>query len=184
MSTIRNLLFRALKNTSLETRIVKDVLNYEQPTKYIVESDDYHNDSTLTPVLTANKAFLLGYTSEKYGIYDKGSCIIFDDFTMDMKYVDFPFKVKSSAIKILTPKPDMNLKYVFEYLSFLNLTSSNHKRHYISEVESMPIYISEVYIQNTFSNLFSALDKKIEFEFHYYDLLLSQKQYLLRQLFI
>ena len=183
-STIRNSLFRELRKTNSKTCIVRDVLNYEQPAKYIVESADYHNDSTLIPVLTANKAFVLGYTSENYGIYDKGDCIIFDDFTMDLKYVDFPFKVKSSAIKILTPKSGMNLKYIYEYLSFLNLASSDHKRHYISEVESMSVYIPELDTQNMFSDLFSALDKKIAGESHYQDLLLSQKQYLLCQLFI
>jgi len=183
-STIRNLLFKALKKVNSETRTVRNALDYEQPAKYIVESADYHNDSTLTPVLTANKAFVLGYTSENYGIYDKGECIIFDDFTMDMKYVDFPFKVKSSAIKILTSKPGTNLRYIFEYLSFLNLTSSDHKRHYISEVESMPIYISEIDVQDRFSNLFSFLDKKIEIELHCNNLFIKQKQYLLRHLFV
>jgi type I restriction enzyme S subunit len=135
-------------------------------------------------VLTANKAFILGYTSENYNIYDKGECIIFDDFTMDLKYVDFHFKVKSSAIKILTPKSSVNLKYIYEYLCFLNLVSDDHKRHYISEVESMPIYVPQIGIQNAFSNLFSVLDKKIRLESCHNDLLNTQKQYLLCQLFI
>lgn len=78
---------------------IKELLNYEQPTKYIVESDDYINAGI--PVLTANKAFILGYTNENRE-YNKGNCIIFDDFTMDFKYVDFNFMVKSSALKILT----------------------------------------------------------------------------------
>ena len=91
-------------------------MNYEQPTKYLVSDTDYSSDASKIPVLTANKSFVLGYTNEKFGIYDKGECIIFDDFTMDLKFVDFPFKVKSSAIKILTPKLNVNLRFVFEYL--------------------------------------------------------------------
>ena len=183
-STIRHILFMQIEKSNTERKRIKDILDYEQPTMYIVENTDYQSDVSLIPVLTANKAFILGYTSENYGIYNKGNCIIFDDFTLDLKYVDFPFKVKSSAIKILTSKPSINLKYVFEYLSFLDLTSRDHKRHYISEVESMLIYVPEIEMQDIFSILFSILDEKIVLESHHYNLLTTQKQYLLSQLFI
>src|SRR3989344_7186395 len=90
-----------------------DVLDYEQPTNYIVSSEDY-SDKYKTPVLTAGKSFILGYTDEKEGIYDKLPVIIFDDFTRANKFVNFKFKVKSSAMKLLTPKNDnLNIKYVF-----------------------------------------------------------------------
>ena len=39
------------------------VTRYEQSTKYIVRSNIY-NDSFSTPVLTAGKTFILGYTDE------------------------------------------------------------------------------------------------------------------------
>src|SRR5690606_20364470 len=100
--TIRYRLYEQILNQKNDLVQVKDTLNYEQPTKYLVTNTDYSYDISLIPVLTANKAFVLGYTDEEFGIYDKGQCIIFDDFTMDVKFVDFPFKVKSSAIKILT----------------------------------------------------------------------------------
>ncbi|WP_221412070.1 restriction endonuclease subunit S [Empedobacter brevis] len=120
--TLRYQLYEQILNHENEYVQVKDTLNYEQPTKYLVTNTDYSSDISLIPVLTANKAFVLGYTDEEFGIYDKGQCIIFDDFTMDIKFVNFPFKVKSSAIKILTAKPNVNLKFIFEYLSFLNLS--------------------------------------------------------------
>ena len=53
------------------------------------------------PVLTAGKSFVLGYTNETQGVYTQVPVVIFDDFTTDSKYVDFPFKAKSSAMKIL-----------------------------------------------------------------------------------
>ena len=93
---------------------IADVLSYEQPTKYIVSDTEYSDNKDLTPVLTANKAFVLGYTEEVEGIYDKGPCIIMDDFTLDSKIVDFPFKVKSSAIKILSAKTSVRLRYIYE----------------------------------------------------------------------
>ena len=77
-----------------------DLLEYEQPTAYIVESTDY-SDSYSVPVLTAGKSFILGYTNEMEGVFDKTPVIIFDDFTTATQYVNFPFKVKSSAMKIL-----------------------------------------------------------------------------------
>ena len=87
------------------------MLSYEQPSKYIVTDTEYSDNKDLTPVLTANKAFILGYTKEREGVYKKGQCIILDDFTLDSKMVNFPFKVKSSAIKILTAKTSVNLWY-------------------------------------------------------------------------
>ena len=80
-----------------EIKKIKDLLDFEQPTKYIVESSSYIPDGK-TPVLTANKSFVLGYTNETDGVYINTPAIIFDDFTTDSKYVDFPFKIKSSAI--------------------------------------------------------------------------------------
>ena len=84
------------------------IISYEQPTPYIVKSTDY-DDTYTTPVLTAGKSFIIGHTNETNGIYEKLPCIIFDDFTTDSKLVDFPFKVKSSAMKILQVKEDINI---------------------------------------------------------------------------
>ena len=118
---IRNDVFGKLRKDIGLNAKVGDVLSYEQPQPYIVEDTEYTAGGT--PVLTANKAFVLGYTSETDGIYDKGDCIIFDDFTLDCKYVDFPFKVKSSAIKILTAKNKELLRYTFEFLKYLDLST-------------------------------------------------------------
>ena len=98
------MLFEDISNKENKNLTIKDILEYEQPTKYFVSNTNYSSNKSLVPVLTANKAFILGYTDENFGIYDKDECIIFDDFTMDIKYVDFRFKVKSSAIKILKAK--------------------------------------------------------------------------------
>ena len=183
-STLRNKIFEKIRKSDFKKLEIRDLLEYEQPGKYIVENVDYSGNSTLIPVLTANKAFVLGYTDERYGIYDKGDCIIFDDFTMDMKYVDFSFKVKSSAIKILTPKPETNLRYMFEYLSFLSLSSNEHKRHYISVVEDIIVSVPDVEKQNSIARLLLAFDRKIEAESSLCILLCNQKKYLLREMFI
>ncbi len=143
-----------------------DILPYEQPTKYIVESTKYDN-SYKTPVLTAGKSFLLGYTNEEEGIYTNLPCIIFDDFTTASKYVNFPFKVKSSAMKILTAKnDDINLKYYYYLMQIIHIDSQTHKRFWISEYAkyevSLPPLAEQEKIVLKIEELFSELDKGIE----------------------
>ena len=162
---------------------VQDCLIYEQPAKYIVKHTDYSSDSTLTPVLTANKGFILGYTSEQ-GIYQKGACIIFDDFTLDCKYVPFAFKVKSSAIKILQARKGFDIRFMFEVIKSLSLSPFAHKRHYISEVEPIKILVPSFAKQEKIARLFAALDECLDVERAYAEQLKQQKAYLLRQMFI
>lgn len=62
------------------------ILEYEQPSNYIVQSTDY-NSSYETPVLTAGKSFILGYTNETDNIFTDLPVIIFDDFTTGNRFV-------------------------------------------------------------------------------------------------
>jgi type I restriction enzyme, S subunit len=94
---------------------LEDLLDYIQPTEYIVESTDY-SDCYKTPVLTPGKSFVKGYTNETKGIFSNLPVIIFDDFTTANKFVNFPFKVKSSAMKILKPKSGANIKFAFYFM--------------------------------------------------------------------
>lgn len=173
-----------LKDEYTESFEINQLLDYEQPTAYIVANDEYSTDTSLTPVLTANKGFILGYTDEKFGIYQKGECIIFDDFTMDAKYVSFPFKVKSSAIKILTAKPNVNLRFMFEYLSYWELKSEGHKRHYISEIASLVIELPSKERQSIIASLMTSLNSKLDIEAKTKIRYEEQKRYLLSQMFI
>ena len=51
---------------------IGSVVNYEQPSKYIVTSTDYNADFCI-PVLTAGQSFILGYTNETENLYNIGS---------------------------------------------------------------------------------------------------------------
>ena len=42
---------------------IGEVVNYEQPSKYIVNSTNYNDDFDV-PVLTAGQTFIVGYTNE------------------------------------------------------------------------------------------------------------------------
>ena len=179
---IRNDVFGKLRKSIGFNAMISDVLCYEQPQPYIVENTEYTAEGI--PVLTANKAFVLGYTSETNGIYDKGDCIIFDDFTLDCKYVDFPFKVKSSAIKILTAKNKELLRYTFEFLKYLDLSTEEHKRHYIAETQNQEIILPTEQMVKTIAHIFSTLSVRMETAVKQRNVFEKQKQYLLRQMFI
>ena len=120
--------------------LLEDIIEYEQPTDYIVNSTNY-DDSYLTPVLTAGKSFIIGYTDEEEGIYSKLPCIIVDDFTTASKLVTFPFKVKSSAMKILQVNQNISIKYVAAFMGITQLIGDTHKRYWISEYSKLPIPI-------------------------------------------
>lgn len=148
------------------TAILEYLLDYIQPTKFIVESTDY-SDSYKTPVLTAGKTFLLGYTNEEEGIFNQLPAIIFDDFTTATKYVNFPFKVKSSAMKILVPShKEVNIDFVYYFMDSMRINVDTHKRYWISvgakQEIPLPPLAEQHRIVAKIEELFSSLDKGIE----------------------
>lgn len=137
---------RLLQGVEVEWKALGKYIDYLQPTKYLVRNENYSNDFK-TPVLTAGKTFILGYTDELDGIYKASykPAIIFDDFTTANKWVDFDFKAKSSAMKILIPKDDSKiiLKYFFYCLNTIpsDLVPGDHKRQWISKYANKTIPI-------------------------------------------
>ena len=138
-----------------------DILEYEQPQQYIVNSTDYSDEYEI-PVLTAGKSFIIGKTNEKSGICKHLPVIIFDDFTTDSKYVDFPFKVKSSAMKILHAKGNVNPKYVAYLMSVTRLVGDTHKRYWISEYSKIPIMLPPVNEQERIVSLIEKIYDRLD----------------------
>ena len=130
---------------------IKEITEFEQPTKFIVKSTDYRDDFN-TPVLTAGQTFILGYTNETDGIYNASKehpVIIFDDFTGAFKWVDFPFKVKSSAMKIISANKGVTtLRYIYHVMGHLNFTSSEHKRLWIGIYSAFRVPLPPLSIQS------------------------------------
>lgn len=145
---------------------LEELLSYEQPTPYIVESTDY-DDNYKTPVLTAGKTFILGYTNETNGIYTDLPVIIFDDFTTASRYVNFEFKVKSSAMKILTPNIELVLpKFIYYRMQIIQFDNSTHKRYWIQKYSKIKVKIPPLEDQHRIvtriEELFSQLDSGVE----------------------
>ncbi|QQW92099.1 restriction endonuclease subunit S [Helicobacter pylori] len=144
-------LLQTLAPKGVEFRKLGEVLEYDQPNKYCVTSKEF-DKSYPTPVLTAGKTFILGYTNEKDNIYQASKnspVIIFDDFTTATQWVDFPFKVKSSAMKILLPKnPTINIRFIFFYMQTIPYNiSGEHTRQWISRYSQITIPIPPLEIQ-------------------------------------
>ena len=150
----------------MKTYELGELLPYEQPSKYIVNSTEY-DDSYPTPVLTAGKSFILGYTDETDNIFDELPVIIFDDFTTATQFVDFKFKVKSSAMKILHINTDLVLpKYIYYLLQTIHIEHSTHKRYWIQQFSKVKVDIPSIpeqerivsQIEETLSQLDSAVE--------------------------
>jgi type I restriction enzyme S subunit len=155
----------------VELRPLGDLLDYEQPGKYLVESTAYNNGYT-TPVLTAGQTFVLGYTDEKDGIYPASPArpvVIFDDFTTAFKWVDFPFKAKSSAMKMLTSKHAgfVSLRYAYYAMQTIKYTPQDHARQWIGKYSHFEIPVPPIEVQRKIVhvlNLFTELEAKLEAE--------------------
>jgi len=168
-----------------ENILLGDTLDYEQPTNYLVSSTEY-DDSFETPVVTAGKTFILGYTDDKNGVFEKEKLpvIIFDDFTTASQFVDFPFKAKSSAMKILKAKNDTNIRFIFEALQMINYEVGGHGRHWISVFSNLSIFVPSFPEQTKIANFLSAIDSKIDMENQLLQKLEEQKKYLLQNMFV
>lgn len=149
MTNLENLISKLCSDGVLYS-LIADVTFYEQPGKYIVKNTNY-NDAFHTPVLTAGQSFVLGRTNETAGIYEASKdspVIIFDDFTGAFKWVDFSFKVKSSALKILTSdEKKICLRYLYHVMGSLGFTSDEHKRLWIATYSQLRIPLPPLPVQ-------------------------------------
>ncbi len=163
------------------TNKISSLLGYEQPTNYITNNFNSNNGNSI-PVLTANKAFILGYTNDTEGIYKNIPVIIFDDFTTSCQYVDFDFKVKSSAIKILSAKKGHCLTFLYERLKMINLSNSDHKRRWISEYEPLKISVPPLKEQEAIAEILYSAYREISILENDLKETLEQKRGLMQQL--
>ncbi len=179
-----NFLEKLLDNQPVEWKKLGEVADYEQPTAYLVKDTKYKDDYS-TPVLTAGKTFILGYTNETEGIYEasKHPTIIFDDFTTALRWVDFDFKAKSSAMKMITSKDESVclLKYIYYWLCTVpsGLNEGDHKRQWISNYANKDFPIPPLSVQSRIVEIldkFTAMEAELEEQLQA-ELELRKKQY-------
>ena len=155
----------------VEYKPLGELLVYQQPTPFLVSSKDY-DPSYPTPVLTAGATFLLGYSSETHGVYAASTddpVIIFDDFTTASKWVDFPFKLKSSAAKILTAAdPSVaDIRFLYFLMQTIKYQVGSHARHWIAVYSKMPVCCPPLEVQREIVRIldqFTTLEAELEAE--------------------
>lgn len=155
----------------VEYKPLGELLVYQQPTPFLVSSKDY-DPSYPTPVLTAGATFLLGYSSETHGVYAASTddpVIIFDDFTTASKWVDFPFKLKSSAAKILTAAdPSVaDIRFLYFLMQTIKFQVGSHARHWIAVYSKMPVCCPPLEVQREIVRIldqFTTLEAELEAE--------------------
>ena len=133
--------------------------------------------------MTANQSFILGYTDDADGIYQKGEVVVFDDFTCDIKYANFPFKVKSSAIKLLTAHENMPIYFGYSLLRHINYKPMGHARHWISVLQSYMTSIPSLSEQQKISDFLRLIDQRIAYQTKYIETLKKYKRGVVQQVF-
>jgi len=160
-----------------------DCLDYLQPTQFLVSSTSY-SDNYQIPVVTAGKTFILGYTNETDGVFKYPlPVIIFDDFTTASQFVNFPFKAKSSAMKILLAKKNSNIKFIYESMQGIEYEVGAHGRHWISAYSKIVLAVPELIEQQKIADCLSSLDELIVSQGRKVDALKTYKKGLMQQLF-
>lgn len=83
------------------------------------------------PIVDQGKSLICGYTDDVKRICGGGRpAIIFGDHTRCVKFMNTPFCMGADGVKVLRPKIDADLKYLYYYLRQLRLPDAGYDRHF------------------------------------------------------
>ena len=95
-----------------------------------------------------------------------------------------PFIVGGDGVKLLKPKIDINLKYLYYNLIYNNINSEGYKRHFSILKNKKILIYNSIKEQEKIANFLSAVDKKIDLIQSQIDKIEEFKKGLLQQMFI
>ena len=82
-------------------------------------------------VVDQGKELIAGYVNDEARLCRaRLPAIVFGDHTRCVKYVDFPFCMGADGVKVLRPKIDADVKYLYHYFRQLRLTEGGYDRHF------------------------------------------------------
>lgn len=82
-------------------------------------------------VVDQGKDLIAGYTDDESRLCRAQlPVIVFGDHTRCIKYVDFPFCMGADGVKVLRPKSEGDVKYLYHYLRQLRLPEGGYDRHF------------------------------------------------------
>ena len=83
------------------------------------------------PIVDQGQQKFGGYTDDE-SVVSLGGCpaVVFGDHTRIFKFIDEPFCLGADGAKVLEPKVELDKKFLFYYLSSLNIESAGYSRHF------------------------------------------------------
>lgn len=95
-----------------------------------VKTEEY-NSGTKYPIVSQEDKLISGYyDDESYVFHIDSPVVIFGDHTRVLKYVDFDFVVGADGVKIISPKQELNAKFLLYYLLWYKIPNLGYSRHY------------------------------------------------------
>ena len=101
-------------------------LNFEEifksvsPKKFQIKSAEI-NEQGIYEVVDQGQDEIAGYYDDKNKLFHDIPIIIYRDHTTFVKYRDKPFIVGADGVKLLSPKINANLKYLYYALEHFNI---------------------------------------------------------------
>lgn len=82
-------------------------------------------------VVDQGKGLISGYTNNQARLCNSQlPVIVFGDHTRCFKFVDFPFCMGADGVKVLRPRIDADVKYLYHYLRQIRLHDGGYDRHF------------------------------------------------------
>ena len=95
-----------------------------------VKTEEY-NSGTKYPIVSQEDKLISGYyDDESYVFHIDSPVVIFGDHTRVLKYIDFDFVVGADGVKIISPKQELNAKFLLYYLQWYKIPNLGYSRHY------------------------------------------------------
>ena len=168
-----------------EVKRLGEIMQTITPPKKL-QSIDYQKSGNY-PIIDQSQNYICGYSNDVDALVNRTSedLIVFGDHTCILKIVDFPFIQGADGIKIIKSK-DSNQwdnKYVYQYLQFVPIISSEYKRHFSELKEKSVYYPKNIIEQSRIAACLSALDEMLAATNEKLEQLKAYKKGLMQQLF-
>jgi type I restriction enzyme S subunit len=83
------------------------------------------------PVVDQGKELIAGYVDDQSRLCRAPlPAIVFGDHTRCFKFVDFPFCMGADGVKVLVPRVEADVKFLYHYLRRLRITNGGYDRHF------------------------------------------------------
>lgn len=93
-----------------------------------VKTEEY-NSGTKYPIVSQEDKLISGYyDDESYVFHIDSPVVIFGDHTRVLKYIDFDFVVGADGVKIISPKQELNAKFLLYYLQWYKIPNLGYSQ--------------------------------------------------------